>query len=117
MSVRVYLPTTIARLREEYAEGAFAVTDDVVVSEVDGDDEEGEYAALMTAADASAALLRGPGRRVVVVAELDTEPQPGWTIPLKRVVAVHADTEDRPADADPDDDLGWFATQEIPHLM
>ena len=28
------------------------------------------------------------------------------------VVAVHADT-DRPAGADPDDDLGWFATQEL----
>jgi len=24
---------------------------------------------------------------------------------------------DRPADADPDDDLGWFAVQEIPDLI
>ncbi len=117
MSVRVYLPTTIDRLRAEYADGAFVVTDDVVAVETDGDDEEAEYAALMTAADASAALVAGPGRRVVVVAELDQEPEAGWTVPLKRVVAVHADTEDRPADADPDDDLGWFATQEIPHLV
>ena len=117
MSVRVYLPTTIARLAEEHDQGAFTVSDDVVVLETDGDDEEGEYAALMTAADASMALLAGPGRRVVVVAELDQEPEAGWTIPLKRVVAVHADIEDRPADADPDDDLGWFATQEIPHLL
>lgn len=117
MSVRVYLPTTIDRLRAEHAEGAFAVTDDLVVVDAAEDDEEAEYAALMTAADTSAALLDGPGRRVVVVAELETEPQAGWTVPLKRVVAVHADTEDRPADADPDDDLGWFATQEIPHLI
>ena len=116
MSVRVYLPTTIARLAEEHDRGEFTVTDDVVVLETDGDDEEAEYDALMTAADASTALVAGPGRRVVVVAELDREPETGWTIPLKRVVAVHADTEDRPADADPDDDLGWFATQEIPHL-
>ncbi|HEY0952240.1 DUF6912 family protein [Nocardioides sp.] len=120
MSVRIYLPTTLLRLAEEHGAGAFEVTDDVVVLEVldtDGDDEEAEYDALMTAADASATLLDGPGRRVVVVAELDQEPETGWTIPLKRVVAVHADPEDRPADADPDDDLAWFATQEIPHLL
>jgi hypothetical protein len=30
---------------------------------------------------------------------------------------VHADVADRPADADPDEDLGWFATQEIPDLL
>ena len=52
-----------------------------------------------------------------MVAELEKTPEPGWTIPLKRVVAVHADTEDRPAGADPDDDLALFATQEIPFLL
>lgn len=113
--MRVYLPTTIALLAEQHAEGAFVVTDELVVAE--DDSEDAEYAALMTAADASAAQLAGAGRRVVVVAELDREPEPGWTIPLKRVVAVHADTEDRPAGADPDEDLGWFATQEIPDLL
>lgn len=111
--MRVYLPTTIALLAEQHAEGAFLVTDELVVAE--DDSEDAEYAALMTAADASAAL--DGRRRVVVVAELDREPEPGWTIPLKRVAAVHADTEDRPDDADPDDDLGWFATQEIPDLV
>lgn len=113
--MRVYLPTTVALLAAQHAEGAVVVTDEVVVAEEDS--EDAEYAALMTAADASAALLTGAGRRVVVVAELDQEPEPGWTVPLKRVVAVHADTEDRPADADPDEDLGWFATQEIPQLI
>jgi hypothetical protein len=113
--VRVYLPTTLALLAEQHADGSVVVTDDVVVAE--DDSEDAEYAALMTAADASAALLAGPGRRVVVVAELDREPEAGWTVPLKRVVAVHADTEDRPAGADPDDDLGWFATQEIGSLL
>lgn len=115
MTIRAYLPTTLALLAEQHAEGHVVVTDDVVIATED--DEESEYDALMTAADASAALLSGPGRRVVVVAELDKAPEPGWTIPLKRVVAVHADTEDRPAGADPDDDLGWFATQEIPFLL
>ncbi|GAB2445895.1 hypothetical protein GCM10027062_28620 [Nocardioides hungaricus] len=113
--MRVYLPTTIALLAEQHAAGTIAVTANLVVAE--DDSEDAEYAALMTAADASAALVAGPGRRVVVVAELDREPEPGWTVPLKRVVAVHADTADRPADADPDEDLGWFATQEIPHLV
>ena len=32
---------------------------------------------------------------------------------MSDVVAVHCDVADRPADADPDDDLAWFATQEI----
>ena len=113
--MRVYLPTTIALLAEQHAEGAVVVPPDLVIAE--DDTEDAEYAALMTAADASAAMHAGAGRRVVVVAELDKEPEPGWTVPLKRVVAVHADTEDRPADADPDEDLGWFATQEIPDLL
>jgi hypothetical protein len=113
--VRIYLPTTLALLAEQHADGAVVVTDDVVVAE--DDSEDAEYDALMTAADAAAALLTGPGRRVVVVAELDREPEPGWTVPLKRVVAVHADTADRAVDADPDEDLGWFATQEIPQLL
>lgn len=113
--MRVYLPTTIGLLAAQHAEGAVVVTEDLVVAE--DDSEDAEYAALMTAADASAALVAGPGRRVVVVADLDKEPEPGWTVPLKRVVAVHADTADRPADADPDEDLGWFATQEIPDLL
>ncbi|MBI2243256.1 MAG: hypothetical protein HYU55_04675 [Nocardioides sp.] len=117
MSTRVYLPTTVSLLARQHAEGAFLVTDDAVLLDAGAEDEEAEYDALMTAASASAALVAGPGRRVVVVAELDREPESGWTIPLKRVVAVHADTEDRPADADPDEDLAWFATQEIPHLL
>ena len=115
MSVRLYLPTTLALLAEQHATGGLVVPDDAVVS--DDGAEEAEYAALMTAADASAAMLSGPGRRVVVVAELEKEPEPGWTVPLKRVVAVHADTEDRPVDADPDDDLAWFATQELEFLL
>ncbi|GAA4697469.1 DUF6912 family protein [Nocardioides conyzicola] len=115
MSTRVYLPLTAALLADLHATGEVTVTDDFVVAE--DDSEDGEYAALMTAADASTALLAGAGRRVVVVAELEKEPEPGWTIPLKRLVAVHADPEDRPADADPDEDLGWYGVQEIPQLL
>ncbi|WKN49587.1 hypothetical protein [Nocardioides sp. Arc9.136] len=113
--MRVYLPTTLTGLAAWHAAGEVpAGTDRVVAPD---ETEEGEYAALLGAADASAALLAGPGRRVVVVAELaDGAPSDG-PVPLKQVVAVHADTEDRPVDADPDEDLAWFATQEIEFLI
>ena len=82
----------------------------------DSDDaEESEYDALMTAADASAALVAGlpdgQRRRVVVVAETATADAP---VRWRDVVAVHVDTED---DADADDDLAWWATQEIGDLV
>ncbi|WP_028643014.1 DUF6912 family protein [Nocardioides sp. URHA0020] len=115
MTTRVYVPLTVALLAELHSSGELTVTDDAVLAP--DDSEEGEYAALMTAADASSALLDGGGRRVVVVAELEKEPETGWTIPLRRIVAVHADEADRPADADPDEDLGWYAIAEIPHLL
>ena len=49
---------------------------------------------------------------VVVVLEGALAP-----FPLAQWAAVHADTADRAADADPDEDLGWFALTEIPHLL
>jgi hypothetical protein len=112
---RTYLPLTLAGLADLHASGEVTVTDDAVIAP--DDSEDGEYAALMTAADASAAMLTGPGRRVVVVAELAQEPETGWTVPLKCLVAVHADPEDRPVGADPDEDLGWYGVQEIPGLL
>jgi hypothetical protein len=114
VSHRVYVPLTVSSLATADTDGEVIAPDDVVVAEDDSEDEE--YAALMTAADLSAALLGGPGRRVVLVAELDRVPGPGDRIPRKRWVAVHADESDRPVDADPDDDLGWFGVQEIPQL-
>lgn len=109
MTVRVYVPTTLAGLATYVDRGAVPGSVDRVVAE--GEDEESEYAALMTAADASAEMLGGPGRRVVVVAE----PQAAeGEVPMRLVVAVHVDAED---DADPDDDLAWYATQEIPDLL
>ena len=112
---RAYLPLTIASLAEADAAGEVEVTDDVVVAA--DDSEEQEYAALMTAADLSAELLAGPGRCVVLVVDLAAEPEAGQRVPRARWAAVHADVEDRPVDADPDDDLGWFGVQEIPHLI
>ena len=68
----------------------------------------------MAAAAESAELLGGAGRRVVVVADV---PDPDGGVPLRDVVAVHADPADRPAGADPDDDLAWYATQEIDAIL
>jgi hypothetical protein len=112
VSVRVYLPTTLELLARFVEAGEIPADADRVVAE--GADEESEYAALMSAADASATLLGGPGRRVVVVAELEDR---GGAVPLELVVAVHADTVGRPAGADPDEDLGWYASQEIDQLL
>lgn len=109
MSHRVYVPLTLASLAEVHRVGSVPA-DAEKVTAVD-DDEQSEYDALMTAADASAELLGGTGRRVVLVAEVDDLEA---AIPLDRAVAVHADVQDF---TDPDEDLAWFATQEIPDLV
>lgn len=109
---RVYVPTTLAGLARLRDDGSLPASAERYVA--DGDTEEQEYAALMAAAADSADLLDGPGRRVVVVADVaDAD----GAVPLRDVVAVHADPEDRPAGADPDDDLGWYASQELDALL
>ena len=110
--MRVYLPTTLAGLARLRDDGSLPASAERYVA--DGESEEQEYAALMAAAADAAALLDGPGRRVVVVADVG---DPDGAVRLRDVVAVHADPDDRPADADPEDDLGWFATQEIDAIL
>lgn len=109
---RRYLPSTLPRLAAEWEREGPEVLDPVVA---DDEGEETEYAALMTAADASAELLAalpdGQRRRVVVVVETAT---PDAAATWRDVVAVHVDSRD---DADPDDDLAWWATQEIGDLV
>ena len=110
--MRVYLPTTLAGLARLRDEGQLPASTERYVA--DGEDEQAEYAALMAAAFDAAALLEGPGRRVVVVADVA---DPDGSVPLREVVAVHADPAERPVGADPDDDLAWYATQEIDALL
>jgi hypothetical protein len=111
--VRVYVPATVDLLREWYAAGALPSTEDGFVAP--DASEEAEYAALMSAADASTALRHGAaGRRVVVVADTAAGDGP---VPLREWAAVHADLAERGPDADPDEDLGWFGVQEIPDLL
>ncbi len=109
---RRYVPSTLPRLAAEWAGPGPDVAEAVLATD-DGD--ETEYAALMTAADASAELLTGlpdgQRRRLVVVVESASADGPAtW----REVVAVHVDDRD---DADPDDDLAWWATQEIGDLL
>ncbi|GGD15393.1 DUF6912 family protein [Nocardioides daphniae] len=119
MSVRVYLPTTRAGLAALVGGDddwrAVAGAEPVVA---EGDSEDEEYAALMTAADASTALYETLGeagrRRVVVVAEVASPDAP---VGLGDVASVHLDTDDRAANADPDDDLAWFVPEELQHLL
>jgi hypothetical protein len=109
---RIYLPATLAALARLRDDGSLPASAERYVA--DGDSEEQEYAALMAAAVESAGLVGGPGRRVVVVADVA---DPDGDVPLRDVVAMHADPEDRPAGADPEDDLGWYAVQELDQLL
>ena len=109
---RRYRPSTLPRHAADWAGAGPDAGDPVVAAD---DDEATEYAALMTAADASAELLAGlpdgQRRRVVVVVETASTDAP---VTWRDVVAVHVDDRD---DADPDDDLAWWATQEIGDLV
>ena len=133
MSVRVYVPVTSRVLATLVAEGrlsgplrAHAVTGALRDGWPEADEESWEYAALMAAAADSAALRQAGDvpRRYVVAADVPAaDPVPGEDPTLvdvaadvvwKNVAAAHVDTVD---DADEDDDLAWFATQEIRHLL
>jgi hypothetical protein len=115
---RLYLPATL-HLLAKLDQGLTLPLGEDVVRAVD-ESEDAEYDALMTAAETSAVLADelGPGerRRVVVVAEVSGEVTANG---LADVVAVHADADDMPPGADPDEleELGWYATQEIPDLL
>jgi len=110
--VRVYVPATLTALAELAARGELPPATDRYVAQ--DESEEAEYEALTEAASASAALLGGVGRRVVIVADV---PDPDGPVPVTLVAAVHAD----PAAVDPADadlpDLGWYAVQEIEDLL
>lgn len=107
--MRVYVPASVPLLGGWVRSGGVpAPGPERYVAE--DDDEETEYAALMAAADASREL--GADRRVVVVAELPGD-DPDAPVPLARIVAVHVDEPG----ADPDDDLAWYAPEELAQLL
>lgn len=114
--MRVYLPATVAMLRELAAKGelapvngtAFALTPALREFYTGGSDEELEYAALLEAARASLRLLEAelddegsPPRRAVIAADVDdVKLRPdldaavvrvAGAVPLSAVAAVHVD--------------------------
>jgi hypothetical protein len=137
VSERVYVPLTSATLSALVAEGrlagplrAHAVTEALRAEWPEADEESWEYAALMAAA-ATSATARGSdevARRYVVAADVPAvSPVPGEDPTLvdvaadvvwKNVASAHVDTTDwGPGGPDEDDDLAWFATQEIRYLV
>lgn len=110
--MRLYLPATLDLLAEWHHAGEVPSGVDLDQAfEAPDESEEGEYAALMSAADASTALAGRGRRRVVLVLERAAGP-----VPVSAWAAVHVDVADRGPDADPDEDLGWFAVREIADL-
>ncbi len=109
--MRIYLPSTLAGLAALRSAGLGASVERYLAAD---ESEESEYDALAAAAEEAAGLLDGPGRRVVVVAEVEDADGP---VRLDQVVAVHADSD--PVDPGGRDlpELGWFATQEIDDLL
>jgi hypothetical protein len=110
--MRVYVPATLATLAGFVERGQVPSGDDRFVAA--DESEEAEYDALAEAADAAAGLLDGPGRRVVVVAEVA---DPDAAFPMVEVASVHADVEDVDPAAEDLPELGWYAVQEIPDLL
>ncbi len=138
MTVRIYVPATLARLAGFVADGGIgpapirgrAVTVALREAWPEADDEQWEYAALMAAADDSALLLapEDTPRRVVLAVDVPAVVETTGSLVevdsafgLHLVRAVHADTADVVLGPgyDPEDlgDLGWYAVQEIPDLL
>jgi hypothetical protein len=133
MSARVFVPTTWAGLAGLVSQGriagplrAHAVTDELREGWPEADQDEWEYAALLAAAVASRELSKDQAARRVVIAadvggvesvaegEAATEVELAHDLVWRNVAAVHLDEA---SGADDDDDLAWFATQEIAALL
>ncbi|MFL6156608.1 MAG: DUF6912 family protein [Marmoricola sp.] len=110
--MRIYVPTTPAGLAAYVRADSVPSTAERFTA-VD-DTEEAEYETLTEAAEAAAGLLDEPGRRVVIVADVDDE---DGAFAMSAVEAVHADTDDVDPGDDDLPDLGWFGLQEIDDLI
>ncbi|CAN5187740.1 hypothetical protein BH09ACT10_BH09ACT10_15050 [soil metagenome] len=130
--MRVYVAATVGDLErldedgsftpvEVYALSAALTSSDPTVSE-----EEWEYHLTYVAADASLELDHVDPRRVVIVAETDALAMSGddparvaWEgdLSIDQVVAFLVDVAPDGEGIDYDDDLAWFATQELSDLI
>lgn len=118
MSTRIYVPSSLGRLRGIVtADGigpapfvAHAVTDALREAYADGGDEEWEYAASTAAAQSSLGMLHDaePPRRVVLAVDVPSARPAGTVdptvvevddvVPFRRIAAVLVDSEDAEAD-------------------
>ncbi|WP_046470728.1 DUF6912 family protein [Allosalinactinospora lopnorensis] len=151
--MRIFLPSTLPALAGVLADGsvrgapitAFAVTRELSNAQPVAGEEELEYEAMLSAADASLQLLAAdpdaPRRRVVLAADVPdriVEPAAGEAepsavavageVPLKRIASAHVDDEAtapaiEAAIAEPgtgheyEHELMWYATQELKYLF
>jgi hypothetical protein len=138
--MRVYVPVTVDVLRKWHTDdilaapvSAWAVTDELRTQLSELAEEEVEFAVAVAAAEASRQQLAERrirrGRRMVVVAEISYSvvgsagETPGEVMlenPVegRRIAAVLADGGDIDVASSVDnDDLAWFAAQEIPDLL
>ncbi|NUS51009.1 MAG: hypothetical protein HOQ22_08230 [Nocardioidaceae bacterium] len=155
--MRVYVPSSFLKLRAiVLSDGigpapfsAHGVTDALRAAYPDGDDEDWEYAATSAAAESSVAVLTedDKARRVVVAVDVPSARPVGGddptmvtvddVVPMRKVAAVLADTEDAEDDVDAardalaagaddvadrlercrDHELAWYANQEIADLL
>ena len=136
--MRVYIPGTLATLRI-LADGGSLPGEPIAYAatarlqhELDGlGPEETEFALTSAAAEASLEQLADDGdergRRVVIVAEVGTGvverlDAPGvvtvsTVVRLSEVDAILVDTAEVEVAVGSDDDLGWYATQELASLL
>lgn len=127
--MRVYLPVSWDQLQALTRGGldltvGHAVTDDVRAELPEADEEELEYAACGAAAhDAIALVTAGQPRRVVLAADVTAEPVGNLSevrlsapVALSDVAAVLVDAEGATGDL-ADEDLAWYAVQELPALL
>lgn len=126
----VYLPATVVDLRSLAAHGAvplksgWAVTDALRAVDPSLDEEDLEFHAAYSAADASAGQPEHDGRRMVVVADVGSLgaldiPEAGRVaicepVGLDAVDAFLVDESDGETD---DEALSWFARQELEQLL
>jgi hypothetical protein len=128
---RVYVPSTLTRLREVVVSGGVgplpvlghAVTDALRRAYAEGGEEEWEYAAMSAAAHDALGLLTEqdrPRRVVIVLDGASTAPvsegDPSLVelrevAPVSTIVAVHVDADDAAADVTPAREA-WAAAQD-----
>lgn len=137
--MRVYLPSVLAELEVLAGEGSlpdnrlgYAQTTRLSRDLEGLGPEETEFALTSAAAEASLDMLADSGaergRRVVVVADVsldgvvESADAPGVVtvvarVPLSVIDAILVDTADVDVAVGSDDDLGWYATQELASLL